>query len=188
MLVFDKPNNNSSTHFTRSKATSLFLPLKRRPKLFQKPYIIFKKQSYIINLIFEHGYPFNSHPKSETGINLRINSTVIKNIGINHSTSQDLNPSGIFADTATFSPTNKAGDIHLCRGLCKWEIGWPKTDACIFTKQLMSKIIKGLFQICKRNIFVNIQAFNLVKDTMGTSRDRFITEYPSWQNHPDGRL
>ena len=40
----------------------------------QKPDIIFKVQTKIIDLVFEHGYSFNTHSKSKSCIFCTVNS------------------------------------------------------------------------------------------------------------------
>ena len=46
---------------------------------------------------------------------------------------------------------------------------------------------QGLFHIGKRNMFINIQSLYLVKNTMGTSRNHFITKHSARTNNTNRR-
>ena len=89
--------------------------------MLQKPYIIFEIKPKVINPVFQHGCPLYSHPEGIARIFFRIDAAGIKNIWINHTTSQQLEPSCTLAYVASFAAADVATYIHLGRGLGKRE-------------------------------------------------------------------
>src|SRR5690625_3285744 len=105
-----------------------------------------------------------------------------------HSASQNLYPSGMFTDIASFSATDQTTDIHFCTGFCKRKKRRTKTNAGIFPEHFFYKIIKGLFKVGKRDLIVYIKAFYLMKKTMSSGRNRFISEYTPRTNNTNWKL
>lgn len=107
-----------------------------------------------------------AHPECKAGINFRINVEITQHIGVHHATAQYLYPAGMLAKVTTTAATYRTGYIHLGTWFCEWKIGRAKTDLRIGTKHFRNKIIKSLFQVCERYIFIYVQSFALVKETM----------------------
>ena len=117
-----------------------------------------------------------------------VDPAIIKGIGIDHAASENLNPAGVFADVAAYPATDVAADIHLSRRFGEGEVGGAEPDFRMFTEHLLGKIHQGLLEVDKRYILVDVKPFNLVKDTVGPGRDRFVPENPAGEDHPDRRL
>ena len=49
-------------------------------------------------------------------------------------------------------------------------------------------MVQSLLKIDKRHVFVNIEAFYLMENAMGTGRDGFISKYASGGDNANGHL
>ena len=61
-------------------------------------------------------------PECISGIHFGIDATGLKHVGIDHAASENLHPTGAFAERATLATTKIAAYIHFRRWLCKREI------------------------------------------------------------------
>ena len=56
-----------------------------------------------------------------------------------------------------------------------------------FADTVFGKIQQGLFEVCKRNAFIYIQALYLMKHTVRTRRNGFVAEHPAWRKGTNRR-
>src|SRR3989304_677020 len=100
----------------------------------QKPYIIFKKHSYIINAVFKHCNALYAKTECKTGIPFRVIINGLKNHWVNHACAKYLKPAAPFAHTAPFAVAHNTLNIHFYARLCKRKKTWPETNSYIFSK------------------------------------------------------
>lgn len=84
--------------------------------------VVFAEESEVLDEILQVGYSFNTHAERIAGVDFRIYTACFENIWVNHTATEDLDPSGAFAHSATFASANAATYVHLCTWLCEWEI------------------------------------------------------------------
>ena len=75
----------------------------------------------IVNVVLEHCNSLNAHTECKAAVFLGVDATVAKNVGVNHSCAEDLDPALALTKTAALTSAHKAGDIYLGRGLCEGE-------------------------------------------------------------------
>src|SRR5687767_8071641 len=100
-----------------------------------------------------------------------------------HTAAKDLEPTSFFANITTSPFAKHATDIHFGAWLGKWKIRRTETDLHIAAIHFLCKKVKSLFQISERNIFINIQSFHLVKETMTSCTYCFISIYAAGTNN-----
>src|SRR5699024_1009089 len=113
---------------------------------------------------------------------------VFQYIGVYHTTAQNLYPTGMFTNSASFPATNKTTYIHFGAGFGKREIRRTKADTGIATKHFSYKEIKGLFKIGKRNPIVYVKSFYLVVQTVFPGITSFVFIFPARTNNANGQL
>ena len=102
-----------------------------------------------------------------------------------HTTAKNFQPTGFLANTAACTLAKCTTDIHFCTRFCKWKIRRTEPNLYIGTIHFSYKKIKSLFQICERNVFINIHTFHLVKETMTSCTNCFIAIDPAGTNNAD---
>jgi hypothetical protein len=61
-------------------------------KLFQKPHIVLKKQTYVVEFVHQPAHAIDTKPESESGILLRVNANGAQYIRMHHSRTTQLDP------------------------------------------------------------------------------------------------
>src|SRR5579864_2770146 len=80
---------------------------------------------------------------------------------------------------AAFSLTAETLDIKLHTGFDEREIAGAKTRFHFSFEELIAKFIHGCKKISKRDLLVDIQAFDLMKKNMGARADILFSIYSS---------
>src|SRR5664279_3705805 len=107
---------------------------------------------------------------------------------MHHATAEDFHPARLLTHVATRTSADQAADVHLRTGFRERKIRRPETNLYRFAKHLLHKEIEGLLEVGERNIFIHIQSFTLVKKTMRSGTDGFITVHAAGADDPDRRL
>ena len=94
----------------------------------------------------------------------------------------------MLADIAALAATDVARDVHLCRGLGEGKIGRAETHLSALAKELLHEVVQGLLQVGKGDILVDVEALNLMEDTVGAGRDGLVAEHAARGDDADGRL
>ena len=92
----------------------------------------------------------------------------------------------MLAESAALTAADKARNVHLCRGLRKGEVAGTKTNLGVGAEHLLGKRQEHLLQVGKRDVFIYIQAFHLMEETVGTGRDGFVAIDTSGADHTNG--
>ncbi len=100
----------------------MFNQLKSTPELLKETNIIFKIKTEIIYLVFEHCRSFYTHSESKSRVFSAVDITGFKNGRMNHATSEDLKPAGMFANITALSTANGTAHIHLSRWFREGEV------------------------------------------------------------------
>src|SRR3954467_3207791 len=96
---------------------------------------------------------------------------------MNHTASKDFKPAGFLTYGATLTSAELATDIHFRTWLSERKITGTEPNLHIIAIHFLHKEIKRLFQIRERNVFIDIQSFNLVKETMRSRAHSFVSIY-----------
>ena len=102
---------------------------------------------------------------------------------MNHAGTHNLNPTSFLTYVTAVSSTLEAGNIHLNRWLCEWEVRWAQTNLTLFAKHFLYNQLKSSLKIGHRDVFPNNQAFDLVELVTVGCIVRITTEYTPWRDH-----
>lgn len=136
-------------------------------ELAEETHIIFREHAQVLDLVLEIGDALDTHTESITGINVGIYAASFENIRINHTATENLDPSRTLAEGASLAPAYVATYIHLGRGFGEWEIRGTQTDFGLRAEHLTRESEKHLFEIGKRDTPVYIQSFDLMEKAVG---------------------
>ena len=100
----------------------------------------------ILNLPFEHCNALNTHSKSESAVNIRVNTRSLKHIRIHHSTTHNLKPSGTLTDITPLPFANITTHIYLSRRLSKGKIGGAEANFSLLAKHFAGKSRTACFK------------------------------------------
>ena len=91
-------------------------------KFLEERRIVFREHSEVRHLIFEVGYSLHSEAEGISAIHLAVYAAQFEHIGVHHAASENFHPSGVFAESASLSSADMAGDVHLCRRFREGEV------------------------------------------------------------------
>src|SRR5579859_3782344 len=159
-------------------------------ELLQESNVALIEKLNIIDSILQHGYALNAHTKGEAA-DLRGVVAValdrLKDIGINHAASQQLDPAAQLTQTATFTTAFEAGDLHVCAGLSEWEKRRIETGLHVRAEERFHGVIERAFQITKGDVGIHGQTFHLVEDRRVGRVCSIGSVYFARDHYPDGR-
>src|SRR5216117_585760 len=104
---------------------------------------------------------------------------------MHHAASKNFEPTSMFANAATLAFAKGTTNIHFGTGFSKWKKRRTETNLYIRAIHFFHKEVKCLFQIGERNIFINIQTLNLMKEAMTSCTYCFIAIYTTGINSAD---
>jgi hypothetical protein len=90
--------------------------------LFEESYVVFGEHSEVFDLVFEVGDAFDTHTECVTAIYFRVDATGFEYVRVGHTTTENFNPTSVFAEWATFATADVARDIHFGRWFGEWEV------------------------------------------------------------------
>src|SRR6266498_2729147 len=103
-------------------------------KLLEKSYVVFEKQTDVIEPIHERAHPIDTQSKGTARINIWINAGSTKHIGMHHSRSAELNPTRVFTNTTACAAALEATEVKLRARLCKRKVRRPEARDCLRAK------------------------------------------------------
>src|SRR6267154_3670601 len=144
------------------------------PKLLQESHIPLKEQLQIIHSVHQHGNPVYAHAESEARNFLGIVAIVLhkfEDIGIDHATAKNFNPSRLLARTAraiiisalAASSADEAGDEHLGTWFSKREERRPEASLYVRAEQRLHGVVERALQIAEHDVRIHGQTLDLVK-------------------------
>ena len=146
-------------------------------KLPQEPHVVLREQTQVFHSVFEVRDTLYAHTEGVAAVLLAVDTAGLKDVRIDHTATEDLHPSCAFAERAALAAADVTTDIHLRTRLREREITRTQTNLCLRTEHLLAEIQQRLTQVSKTNVFVDIQTFYLVEETMRASGDCLVTIY-----------
>ena len=154
----------------------------------EEAHVVFGEESEVFHAIFEVRDSFHAHAESVAFIFLAVNAVGFKYGGVHHAATKDFHPTGLFAEGATLSAADVAGDVHFCTGFGEGEVGGTETDLCAFAEEFASESEKYLLEVSETHVFVNVETFHLMEEAVCTSGDGFVSIDASRANHSNRGL
>ena len=108
-------------------------------ELLEETGVVLGEETEVADAILQVGDALDTHTEGVARVDLRVNTAEFKHVGIDHATAEDLHPTGMLAEAATFTATDEAGYVHLCRRLCEGEVGGAQTDAGVWAEHLLGE-------------------------------------------------
>ena len=90
--------------------------------------VVLKKQTHIVDLVFEKSKSFLTDTEGITGVNLGVDSCHAKDVGVNNTCTKNFDPTFALAKTAAGTSAGKAGNIHLGAGFGEGEVVGTETN------------------------------------------------------------
>ena len=156
-------------------------------KLVKEAQVVFEEQAQVVDTKTAHDDSFQTHAKSKAAVFLWIHITNFQNFGVNHATTQKLDPSLAFTQPATFAMAGKALDVQFCAGLGEGEVMGAETNHRILAIKPFDENLQGAFEIRHGNAFVYNQALNLMEEGGVGGIHGIGTIDPAGSDDPDGR-
>ena len=116
-------------------------------KFLQESSVVLREHSQVAHAILEIGDSLDTHTKGVSAIYLAVDAALLEDIGIDHTATEDLNPSGVLAESATLAAADMARDVHLGTRFGEGEIARTKANLGVGTKHLAGKRQKNLLQV-----------------------------------------
>src|SRR6056297_615199 len=134
------------------------------PELLQEPDVIIEKRSHIGNIVFEHCYPFDTHPKGKPPVFFIIVFHCFKNIRMYHTCPEYFQPSGLLANPASFPHTVRALHVHFRGRFRKREKTRPEPCFKLFSEHFLRKKVQHSFKVAESYICIDHKPFHLVEN------------------------
>ena len=94
----------------------------------------------------------------------------------------------MLADITALATAQVTRNIHFGRWFGEGEVGGAHANPGLFAEHLFGKIEDALFEVGKRYVLVDIQAFYLMEDAVSPVGDRLVAENSPGADDPDGRF
>ncbi|MPN47736.1 hypothetical protein SDC9_195340 [bioreactor metagenome] len=116
-------------------------------------------------MVKQHHDSFDSHSERVPGIFVGINVHIFQNRGIHHSTTHDFQPAGSFGDSVVGFRIESPIHIHFRTRFGEREIRRSHPDFR-FPEKFGGEELDRLLQICKTDIFIDVESLDLVENTV----------------------
>ena len=94
----------------------------------------------------------------------------------------------MLADIASLASAEVAGDVYFGRRFGEREIGGAHTDPALLAEHLFGKVEDTLLHVCERDIFVDVESFDLMENAVRAVRDSLVAEHAARANYANGRF
>ena len=91
-------------------------------KELEETYVVLAEQTKVLYLIFEVGNTLDTHTQGITAVYLAVDAASIQYVGVDHTTTQNLYPTCVLAEWATFATADITADVHLGTWLGEREV------------------------------------------------------------------
>ena len=154
----------------------------------QEAHVVLEVEAQILNAKLQHSDTLNTHTKGEATILSAIYAVGLQHVGVNHTATHNLQPAGALTYVTALATAQVTRHIHLSTRLGEREVTRAHTNLRALAKQLLSKVQQRLFQVGKRYTLVDIQALNLVENTVRPIRDSLVSEHSAGADNADRGL
>lgn len=157
-------------------------------ELIEESYVVLGEQTEVFHLIFQVCDAFDTHTEGISLVNVRVDAVRFEDVGVNHSASEDLHPSGMLAESTAFAAADVAGNVHFCRRFGEGEVGRTEADLGVCAKHLAGEGEKYLLQVGETHIAVDVKSFYLMEKAVCAGADCLISVHAARTNDADWRL
>lgn len=137
-----------------------------RNELVEEAYIVLREHTQVGYTILQVSDTLDAKTESVAGVHLAIDAASLEHVRIYHTTTQNLYPASVLAETAALTATNVARDVHLCAWLCEGEVARTQTNLCVRTEELACESEKHLLQVGERHVFINVKTLKLMEEAV----------------------
>ena len=88
----------------------------------QETHIVLAEEAKVLHLVLEVGDALDTHTECVARIYLAVDATKLEHVGVYHTATQNLNPTGVLAEWASLATADVATDIHFGTWLGEWEV------------------------------------------------------------------
>src|SRR5690606_21998562 len=110
--------------FSHWKETFIFAS----EELVQEAHVVLIEETQIVDIVEEHGHPFDAHAEGKARILPGRITHLLENRGIHHAGTQGLDAAALLAPLAALAAAEYTRAIHLHAGLRERQVGAPETD------------------------------------------------------------
>ena len=135
-----------------------------RCELFEEAGVVFGEHAQVAHTVFEVGDALYTHTECVAGVDLAVYAARLEDIGVDHATSQNLDPSCVLAEAASLAAADVATDVHLCTGLSEGEVAGTETNLGVGAEHFAGEGEQHLLEVGEADILVDIQAFDLMEE------------------------
>ena len=150
--------------------------------------VVFREHTEVADTILQVGDTLDTHTEGVAAIDGAVDAAGFQYVRVNHTATENLYPAGVFAEAASFAAADVTADIHFGTGFCEGEVAGTQTDFRIRAEHLTGKGEEHLLQVGKRYVLIDIQAFYLMEEAVGTGADGFVAIDASRTEDAERRL
>src|SRR5580698_9036018 len=134
-------------------------------KLLQEAHVARVELPNVANAVLHHRDPLNSHAKREAGDLLRVISRLLfrcecEDRRVDHSTSEQLDPTGLLALPAALTCAEDAAYLHIGRGLRERKKRRKKARFHARPKERLHRVIQRSLKIAEGDVRVHAKALD----------------------------
>src|SRR5450631_2145801 len=116
-------------------------------ELLQKAHVAGVELADFADTVLHHGNAFDAHAKGEAADFFRVVGGLLpgsesKHSGVDHATTEKLDPAGLLAFAAAAAATEDAADLHIGRGLGKREERGEEPGLDVGSKERLHSVVE----------------------------------------------
>ena len=114
--------------------------------------------------------------------------TLLEDVGVDHATAQDLDPTRVFAEATALATANAAGNIRLGRWLGEGEEVGAEAGLALLAEERLDEVVERPLEIAEGDALVHDEALDLMELRQVRGVSHVVTVYLTRTDHVDGRL
>ena len=122
-----------------------------------------EEEPQIVDAIAQHREALDAHAEGVTREVLVVDTDMAKDLGVDHSATEDLEPAGMAADTATLATTHHALDVSLGRWLGERKVGGTETYPEFLLEKGNEEVVQDALEIAEGDLLVDHETLDLVE-------------------------
>ena len=157
-------------------------------ELLEEARVVFREHTEVADTVLQVGDALDTHTEGVAAIDGAVDAAGFEHVRVNHSATEDFHPAGVLAEAAAFTAADVTADVHLGAGFCEREVAGTQTDFRIGAEHLTGKGEEHLLQVGERYVLIDIQAFYLMEEAVGTGADGLVAIDASRTEDAERRL